>query len=52
MRVGRQEWVGRVGETPIETGGGGLDKWFSGGKLGKGIRFEIQIKKISNKNFY
>jgi hypothetical protein len=32
------------------AGGGGKDRGFSEGKLGKGISFEMQIKKISNKN--
>jgi hypothetical protein len=27
-----------------------VDRGFSEGKLGKGITFEIQIKKIANKN--
>ena len=35
-------WVGEQGE-------GGEDREFSKGKLGKGITFEMQIKKISNK---
>jgi hypothetical protein len=38
------EWVG------WGAGGGGEDRGFSEGKLGKGITFEMQIKKISNKN--
>jgi hypothetical protein len=32
------------------TGEGGGDRGFSEGKLGKGITFETQIKKIANKN--
>jgi hypothetical protein len=39
MGVGR--WAGEQGE-------GGGDRGFSGGKLGKGIIFEVKIKKISN----
>jgi hypothetical protein len=35
-------WVG-------EQGKGGWDRGFSEGKLGKGIIFEMQIKKISKK---
>jgi hypothetical protein len=31
------------------VGGGGKDRGFSEGKLGKGITFEMQIKKIANK---
>jgi hypothetical protein len=37
-------WVGEQGE-------GGEDREFSKGKLGKGITFEMQIKKISNTIF-
>jgi hypothetical protein len=36
-------WVGELEE-------GGEDMGFSEGKLGKGITFEMKIKKISNKN--
>ena len=36
------EWVGW-------GAGGGGDRGFSEGKLGKGITFEMKIKKISNK---
>jgi hypothetical protein len=32
-----------------EQGEGGWDRWFSEGKLEKGIIFEMYIKKISNK---
>jgi hypothetical protein len=35
-------WVGEQGE-------GGRSNGFSEGKLGKGITFEMQIKKIYNK---
>jgi hypothetical protein len=38
----RSGWVGEQGE-------GRGDKGFSKGKPGKGITFEMQIKKISNK---
>jgi hypothetical protein len=35
--------VGRWVSTLIEAGGGGWDRGFSEGKLGKGITFEMQI---------
>ena len=38
----RSGWVGEQGEK-------GWDREFSEGKSGKGITFEMQIKKISNK---
>jgi hypothetical protein len=38
----RNGWVGEQGQV------GGRDRVFSEGKLGKGITFEIKIKKISN----
>ena len=41
---GPGSWSGWVGEQRDGEGGRG----FSEGKLGKGITFEIQIKKISN----
>jgi hypothetical protein len=43
----RSGWVG-------EQGQGGRDRKFSEGKPGKGITFEIQIKKIPNfkKDYY
>jgi hypothetical protein len=34
----------------LGTGEGGKDRGFLEGKLGKGIKFEMEIKKISNKN--
>jgi hypothetical protein len=37
---GKRDWVGGWGNTLIEAVGGG--------KLGKGITFEMSIKKISN----
>jgi hypothetical protein len=37
----RSGWVG-------EQEGGGEDRGFSEGKLGKGITFEMYIKKVSN----
>jgi hypothetical protein len=40
----RSGWVG-------EQGVGGGDRGFSWGKPGKGIPFEMQIKKISYKKF-
>jgi hypothetical protein len=41
-----------VGEHPQRSRvrGGGGDKKFVEGKLGRGITFEIQINKITNKN--
>ena len=38
-------WAGEQGEE-------GEDREFSEGKLGKGLTFEMQIKKISNKKEY
>jgi hypothetical protein len=34
------------------AGEGGIDRWFSEGKPGKGITFEMYIKKLSNKNLF
>jgi hypothetical protein len=51
VRVGRQEWVG-VGKHPYRSRGRGDGMGVSmedGGKPGKGITFEMLIKKISNK---
>jgi hypothetical protein len=42
-RVARSRWVGKLGEGKREQRRGFLE-----GKLGKGIPFEIKIKKISN----
>jgi hypothetical protein len=48
--VGRQESVGGWGSTLLEAGGEGRRQGVSG-EPGKGITFEMQIKKISNKKF-
>jgi hypothetical protein len=40
------EWEGRWGNTLLEAGGGGVDRWFLEGEPGKEITFEMQIKKI------
>ena len=41
--------VGGVGGRGGGGGGGGWDREFLEGKQGKGITFEMQIEKISNK---
>jgi hypothetical protein len=46
--VGGRRWVG---EHPHRSRGGGWESGFLEGKPGKGITFEMQMKKISNKNF-
>jgi hypothetical protein len=46
---GSEVGVGGQGSTLIEAGGGGWDGGFVEEKLGKGITFEMQINKISNK---
>jgi len=38
---GRREWMDRWGNTPIETGEGGMSWGVLEGKLGKGITFEL-----------
>jgi hypothetical protein len=43
--------VGGWGSTLIKAGGEGCDRGFPEGKLRKGITFEMQIKKISNKEY-
>jgi hypothetical protein len=43
------ELVGRWVSTLIEAGGGGEDRRFVEGKLGRGVAFERQINKIVNK---
>jgi hypothetical protein len=49
-KVGRWEWVGTWRNTLIEAVGWGWNRVFpGGGALGKGITFEMEIKKISNK---
>jgi hypothetical protein len=45
---GEQEWLGGWGNTLIKAGGG-WDRGFVEGKLGKRITFEMQINKISNR---
>ena len=37
-----------MGNTLIEAGRGGWDRWFLEGKLGKGITFEMYINKIAH----
>ena len=44
--IGQEAGVGGVGE----QGEGGEDRGFSEGNAGKGITFEMQIKKIYNNN--
>jgi hypothetical protein len=41
--------VDRWGSTFIEAGGGGEDRGFVEGELGRGITFEMSINKITNK---
>jgi hypothetical protein len=45
----RWEWVSRWESTHIESGGGRMGWGFVERKPGKGITFEMQINKISNK---
>jgi hypothetical protein len=43
-------WVYRCRSTLIEVRGGRRPKGARGGATGKGITFEMQINKITNKN--